>query len=74
MHSRKMHTTRFNGHLYGGVPKGVFGVCVCPGGCTPPVDRVTDRQVKKHYLPTTSFAGGKNYVPISSIFDSTQLR
>ena len=40
---------------------------VCPGGLHPrprarhphPTNRMTDRRVQKHYLPPTSFAGGK---------------
>ena len=29
------------------------------GVCLPPVNRMTDRQVSKHYLPITSFVDGK---------------
>ena len=54
-----MHIARFNGQLYWRVPPGRGG-CVCPGVClgesvsvdtpqtkgqTPPVDRMTDRQM-----------------------------
>ena len=47
----------------GGVTRGVCDqVMYTPQtqGQTPPMNRMTDRQVKKHYLPATSFAGGKD--------------
>ena len=106
MHSSRMRTDCFLGHLGGGeclprkgflcraVYPGVFaqgeyawglvsawrclpgswgicleGVCLGERGVHPPlhawihihpVSRMTDRQVQKHYLPATPFAGGNN--------------
>ena len=67
MHSSRMRTvclltvSRSTG---GGCLPGDGGVCSGVsvwGGCLPPlVNRMTDRQVQRHYLPATSFAGGNN--------------
>ena len=47
------------GDCPGGLCQG--GVCPGRGVChTPPVNRMTDRRVIKHYLPATSFAGRNN--------------
>ena len=49
------------------VSRGVYtprprGIPPDPEAYTPPVNKMTDRQVYKHYLPATSFAGGKDSV------------
>ena len=59
----------------GCLPKGVSawrgclpGGGVCPGGCThPPVDRILDKHLWKHYLSATSFANS-NYSSLINEF------
>ena len=65
MHSSRMPTVRCSGHLWGVCP----GVCL-PWGCTPPpppVDRILDTRLWKHYLPATTVADGKNSVVLYSV-------
>ena len=53
-----MRTVRSSSRLLeGGLPRGVW-IPACTGADTPPVNRMTDRQVCKHYLSATSFADG----------------
>ena len=62
MHFSRMHTACSSACLGGG--RQPVRRRVCPMGVQPPGPRdrhpPTDRQVLKHYLPTTSFAGGNN--------------
>ena len=77
MHSSRMRTTRFSGHLGGGGGWGAVcprGECLPSGGgvytpCPlhagihkppPPVDRIINTRLWKHYLPATTVAGGNN--------------
>ena len=69
MPSSRMRTVCCSGCLVeGGVCLGVSawgGICleggVSPGGCTPPpVDRILDTCLWKHYLSATSFADGND--------------
>ena len=75
MHSNRMHTASFSGRrgclLWECLPRRCTPLPIAcwdihtPAHCMlgytlPPVNRMTDRQVLKHYLTTTSFAGSKN--------------
>ena len=69
MHYIRMRTARFLPYGDGGLCPGGVSVHVrrslsgggsLSGKAPPPVNRMTDRQVYKQYLPTTSFAGGND--------------
>ena len=81
-----MRTVRCSDRLLGGVCRGGG---VCPGGMSawgcvypsmhwgghPPVNRMTDWQVLKHYLSSTSFADGKiqERIPVGRVPPSCWL-
>ena len=59
------------GVCLGGVSAGgVYWGDVCPEGCQPrsggvhlpPINRILDTHLRKHYLSATSFADGKSYI------------
>ena len=71
MHSSRTDTVRYKGHLRGGgvsaqagcLPRGKCLPKGClPGGCLPrrypPVDRILDTLLWKHYVSATTVAGG----------------
>ena len=65
MHSSRLRTVRCSGRR-GGLPQymlGYTGVSApMHAGIRTPLNRMTDRQVLKHYLSATSFADGKNSI------------
>ena len=78
LHFSRMCTACFNGHLKGGVwantplgrhpPSRQTPPSQCMLGYTPsPVDRILDTRFWKHYLPATSFVGGKNTLDMSEV-------
>ena len=60
-----MRTIRCSSHLSVQVVS-AWGVSasggVCPGACTPPLDRILDTRLWKHYLSATSFADGNKQI------------